>query len=120
MQKCPFCGYETPREPALIAAIRRWFGGRHRRGAAGTLSDGVTGAHGVVTHLHARNQREVHKLMALGVLPGVSIRLLRRFPAYVFQVGYSQFTIDRELAQTISVRWEPAEAKPNCTQAANS
>ena len=44
--------------------------------------------------------------MALGVLPGVDIRLLRRFPSFVFQIGYAQFAVDRELAQKIRVRWE--------------
>ena len=43
--------------------------------------------------------------MALGILPGVSIRLDRKFPSYVFTVGYSQFTIDRNLASKILVRW---------------
>jgi len=42
--------------------------------------------------------------MAIGVLPGVSIRLLRRFPSFVFEAGYSQFAVDEEIASALYVR----------------
>jgi DtxR family transcriptional regulator, Mn-dependent transcriptional regulator len=71
----------------------------------GALSEGLIDAEGVVVYLRTRDRRDVQKLMALGVLPGVPIRLIRRFPSYVFQLGYSQFTVDRELAEKIHVRW---------------
>jgi DtxR family transcriptional regulator, Mn-dependent transcriptional regulator len=71
----------------------------------GPLSDGRIGAEGVVVYLRTRDRRDVQKLMALGILPGVPIRLIRRFPSYVFQLGFSQFTVDRDLAEKIHVRW---------------
>jgi Fe2+ transport system protein FeoA len=37
----------------------------------------------------------------MGVLPGNPVRLLRRSPAFVFQVGYSQFGVDRDIAAKI-------------------
>jgi DtxR family transcriptional regulator, Mn-dependent transcriptional regulator len=74
----------------------------------GPLSEGKVGGEGVVVYLRTRDRRDVQKLMALGILPGVPIRLIRRFPSYVFQIGFSQFTVDRELAEKIHVRW----AKP--------
>jgi DtxR family transcriptional regulator, Mn-dependent transcriptional regulator len=78
----------------------------------GPLSDGRIGADGVVVYLRTRDRRDVQKLMALGILPGVPIRLIRRFPSYVFQLGFSQFTVDRDLAEKIHVRWEePASSK---------
>ena len=39
----------------------------------------------------------------MGLLPGTELRLLRRFPAFVFETGETQFVIDRELAGTIFV-----------------
>jgi len=69
------------------------------------LCDGKAGQDGTVAYLSTRDQREVQKLMAIGVLPGVRIRLIRRFPSFVFQVGYSQFTVDRQLAKMIVVHW---------------
>lgn len=70
------------------------------------LCDGQVEADGVVAYLSARENREIQKLMAMGILPGTPIRLLRRFPSYVFQVGYSQFTVDRDLAEKIVVHWK--------------
>ncbi len=76
------------------------------------LTEGLVGADGTVAFLSARNQGEVAKLMGMGILPGEPIRLLRRFPSYVFQVGLSQFTVDRQLAERIQVRWERPAAPP--------
>ena len=69
------------------------------------LCDGRPGATGTVAYLSTRDSREVQKLMAMGVLPGTDIELIRRSPSYVFQVGYSQFTVDRPLAELIFVHW---------------
>ena len=41
----------------------------------------------------------------MGILPGANIKVIRQFPSYVFQVGYSQFAVDRPLAEVIYVRW---------------
>ncbi len=70
------------------------------------LCDGKAGHGGLVAYLETRDQREIQKLMAIGVVPGVDIQLLRRFPSFVFQMGYSQFTVDRDLARKIIVHWK--------------
>ena len=72
----------------------------------GPMCDGKVGSRGTVAYLTTRDSRAVQKLMAMGILPGAAIQLLRRFPSYVFQVGYSQFTIDRPLAAAVYVRWD--------------
>jgi len=41
----------------------------------------------------------------MGILPGTHITVIQRFPSYVFQVGYSQFAVDRHLAEVIYVHW---------------
>ena len=41
--------------------------------------------------------------MALGVLPGATVKLLQRFPSYVIQLGYTQLALDKETASTILV-----------------
>lgn len=69
------------------------------------LSEGKPGDSGRVAYLSTRDNREVQKLMAMSVLPGTDISLIRRFPSYVFEVGYSQFTVDKELAGLIYVHW---------------
>ncbi len=72
------------------------------------LCDGRPGEDGVVAYLSTRSNREVQKMMAMGILPGVGIRLIQCFPSYVFQVGYSQFAVDRELAAVVFVHWRAA------------
>jgi len=72
---------------------------------AASLAGGKVGDKGLVAQIKTHDHREVQKLMALGVLPGVPIRLMRKFPSYVFQLGYSQFTVDETLAKKIQVDW---------------
>jgi DtxR family Mn-dependent transcriptional regulator len=71
----------------------------------GPLCDGRSGQDGIVAYLSTRDNREIQKLMAMGILPGSDIRLLRLFPSYIFQIGHSQFTVDRNLAEKIFVHW---------------
>ncbi len=59
---------------------------------------------GQVAYLQAKDKKQMQKLIIIGALPGVSIVLLQKFPSYVFQIGESQFAIDRDLAQSIYVR----------------
>lgn len=65
-----------------------------------------TGSRAAVLSLASASPQERSKLMALGVLPGVSLHLLQRFPSYVISVGYTQLTLDRETASAILVRPE--------------
>ena len=69
------------------------------------LCDGRAGQTGVVAYLSTRDNREIQKLMAMGILPGSDIRLMRLFPSYIFEIGHSQFTVDRALAEKIIVHW---------------
>lgn len=100
--RCPH-GKHIP--PGLCCLKARGEGARQ----VGPLCDGNVGDEGVVAYLRASDRQETQKLMAIGVLPGVAIRLVRRSPCYVFQVAYSQFTVDRDLASKIFVRWRQAE-----------
>ncbi len=68
------------------------------------LAELEPGEEGYVACVQSHDQRAFHKLMAMGILPGSPIKLLRRSPAYVFQVGYSQFAVDRDIAEKIYVR----------------
>ena len=59
---------------------------------------------GHISYLQARDRNQMQKLINIGVMPGISIVLLQKFPSYVFQIGQSQFAIDKELASSIYVR----------------
>ena len=60
-----------------------------------------------------RDQRILHKLTALGLLPGVRVRLLRRFPCYLIELGHTQIALDRELASAIVVRTHTLTPSPS-------
>ncbi|HLD82361.1 MAG TPA: metal-dependent transcriptional regulator, partial [Candidatus Omnitrophota bacterium] len=59
---------------------------------------------GKIAYLQAKDTNQMQKLISIGAIPGVSIILLQKFPSYVFQIGQSQFAIDKELASAIYVR----------------
>ena len=72
---------------------------------------------GKVAYIYAPESGELQKLMAMGVLPGAGITLVQRFPSYVFQIGQTQFAVDKQIADAIYVRLvearAPAEAGPD-------
>jgi DtxR family Mn-dependent transcriptional regulator len=70
------------------------------------LCDGKPEAGGTVAYLSTMDDRQVQKLVAMGILPGAQVEVIRNFPSYVFQIGYSQFAVDRPLAEVIYVRWD--------------
>ncbi|MFZ4395371.1 MAG: FeoA family protein [Kiritimatiellia bacterium] len=72
----------------------------------GTLCDGRPGSEGVVAYLSTRDNREVQKMMAMGILPGTPIQVIQSFPSHVFQIGFSQFAVDKLLAESIHVHWK--------------
>ena len=65
------------------------------------------GQGGHIAYLQMNNLSHLQKLMAMGLLPGVPLRLLHRVPSYVFETGYSQFAVDEKIANDIYVRLVP-------------
>jgi DtxR family Mn-dependent transcriptional regulator len=61
---------------------------------------------GTIAYLATNDKERLHKLMAMGTLPGLAITMMQKFPSYVFQIGQSQFAIDQEMAEGIYVRLE--------------
>lgn len=68
------------------------------------LSQLGQGQKGRVAYIYAPESSQLQKLLAMGILPGAPIRLIQSFPSYVFQVGQTQFAVDREIADAIYVR----------------
>ncbi|MBA4373322.1 MAG: transcriptional regulator [Thermodesulfovibrio sp.] len=59
---------------------------------------------GEIAFIQTKDSNKMHKLMAMGVLPGNRILLLQNFPSYIFRIGYSEFAIDTDMAREIFVR----------------
>lgn len=67
------------------------------------LSELRKGQRGKIAYIHTNDRAMLRKVMAMGALPGLSIALVQRFPSYVFQIGESQFAIDKNMAEQIQV-----------------
>lgn len=58
---------------------------------------------GTVAELSTTNNNILRKLMSMGILPGMSLRVIQTYPSYVFQVGYTQVAVDKEIASVILI-----------------
>ncbi|HET9438628.1 MAG TPA: FeoA family protein [Longimicrobiales bacterium] len=68
-----------------------------------SLTQIAVGTDARVTCLDAAHSNVAAKLASMGILPGAKLRLVRRSPAFVFRIDYSEFAVDRELAAVIRV-----------------
>lgn len=59
---------------------------------------------GQIAYIHTKDQDKMQKLISMGILPGIDIRLLQSFPSFVFQMQNSQFAVDESIAKEIFVR----------------
>jgi DtxR family Mn-dependent transcriptional regulator len=68
------------------------------------LNELKRGQSGRIAYLHLDDPQHLPKLMAMGILPGVAIKVKETYPSYVFEAGYSQFAVDEQIAGDIYVR----------------
>lgn len=111
--KCPTCSYETTREPGIVQRFRSIFSGDKRvrpfpppRMPADcpvvlSLADLRQGDSASIEKF--LNTSEMRKFLALGILPGTRVTVIKDSPAVVLRVGYSEFAFDRDLASTVRV-----------------
>jgi DtxR family Mn-dependent transcriptional regulator len=70
----------------------------------GPLSALKSGDRGRVAYLQIKDHPELHRLMALGVIPGAPIHVHQTSPAFVVEIGESQLALEAVLAARIFVR----------------
>jgi DtxR family Mn-dependent transcriptional regulator len=58
---------------------------------------------GKIAYIHSKGSNRLQKLMAMGITPGMTIRVIQRFPAHVFQIERTQIAVDEEIAKEIFV-----------------
>lgn len=61
------------------------------------------GQKGIVAELDTNDESILKKLMSMGILPGMPLKVIQTFPSYVFQVGYTQIAVDKTIASAILV-----------------
>jgi DtxR family Mn-dependent transcriptional regulator len=69
-----------------------------------TLDKLESGREAKVAYLKFSRHPEFDRLMSSGLMPGASIKLIQKFPAFVVQIGESQIAFDLGVAQEIFVR----------------
>lgn len=62
------------------------------------------GAMGRVAYLQLQHHPELHRLMALGLVPGADIKLHQTYPAFVVDLGETQVALEESVAGRIFVR----------------
>ncbi|MCL4474750.1 MAG: metal-dependent transcriptional regulator [Nitrospirae bacterium] len=77
---------------------------RAAKAIVSSIADVDKGTKGKVAYLHTRDNRKLQKLMAMGLLPGVSVEVIQRFPSYVLKIGNSQIAMDEEMTRDVYVR----------------
>ena len=128
--KCPRCGFETPPPPQWAETLVIFTKGYYRkcRNKAGaffrrklcekeerrqeeehtvnflSLSNLKQGEEGEISNLSSQDRLMLRKMMAMGMFPGVTIKMEQRFPTYLLRVGESQVTIDENIAGLIQIR----------------
>ena len=59
---------------------------------------------GVITRLNCSDKRILDKFNSLGIMPGLSVRLERKFPDFVISAEDTLLRIDKSLAKLICVK----------------
>ena len=74
--------------------------------AVSPLSVLKPGQGGIVAYLSTADPARAQMMLSMGVVPGAKLKLLSGFPSLLFQLGESQFAVDKEIAKEIYVRIE--------------
>ena len=56
-----------------------------------------------VAELNTGDESILRKLMSMGILPGMTLKVLLTYPSYVIQIGYTQVAVDKTVASAIMV-----------------
>ncbi|MBI4973224.1 ferrous iron transport protein A [Candidatus Roizmanbacteria bacterium] len=89
--RCPRCGFEWP----LTG---------YDKSVTVPLSHMKLGESGQIVNICTLKTEHVKKIISLGLMPGMNVRLIRTFPTLLCQIEYSQFALDREIASYVVVK----------------
>jgi len=64
------------------------------------LSPGVDS---VITRINTKNPGILKKLMSMGILPGMTVRVIQKTPSIVFKVGNTTLAVDKDIASNIEI-----------------
>jgi Fe2+ transport system protein FeoA len=64
------------------------------------LSPGIKS---VITRINTKDPKILRKLMAMGVLPGMPVKVIQKSPSVVFKVGNTTLAVDKDIASHIEI-----------------
>jgi Fe2+ transport system protein FeoA len=64
---------------------------------------------GQVIRIDSASHDRVEKLHVLGLSPASLVRLEQKRPAFVVRVGFTELSLERDIAEQILVRVQPAD-----------
>jgi DtxR family Mn-dependent transcriptional regulator len=68
------------------------------------LSSLQNGERAQISYLSPGNRPELHKFIAMGLVPGADVRIAQTSPALVVEIGDTLLAMDADLARNIYVR----------------
>lgn len=68
-----------------------------------SLTELEVGEKAIVAGIDAKDRKTLNKLMALGVLPGMNVTMMQKFPSFVFMVGNTRIAADEAISGKIIV-----------------
>jgi Fe2+ transport system protein FeoA len=109
---CPNCSYQVVDESksGLVAAFKKTMGHlpiKLFHTGDRPLSEMRPGESGTVVSIDTDNDTRLERLSLLGVAPGVHIQLQQRRPTFVLRVGFTELSVEKEIAKEIVVHIEP-------------
>jgi len=69
-----------------------------------------------IVKLDEKDVKVLRKFAVFGVFPGVYIDVLQRYPSFLLQIGFTQFAVDKEIADAIYIRPAIEENTPESTE----
>jgi len=69
----------------------------------------AAGEEGKVAYLSSASPSRLHKLMAFGIAPGMTVRVHQHYPTLVVQCEHTQLAMEEEIARDIHV-WREGKA----------
>lgn len=110
---CPNCGFQVAdeRKSRLASALRDAIARRKQTVITGKcrLTSLQPGQSGTVLEIQTENHARAERLQVLGIMPGAHIRLEQKQPVFVLEVGFTEISVERTIANNIIVH---AEALP--------
>jgi ferrous iron transport protein A len=104
--RCPRCGYHSlPTEETVDSPVPSALQPLAVTdcGAACLLAELGVGAQARVVGFDSLNERELQRLMAYGLVPGVRLKILQRVPATILKIHQTELALEHALTKAIYV-----------------